>query len=156
MCSDLIFVITRNLHVQYTCIMCCFVQGALACSHLCEQDQRDIIHLANSYRLPELTASDSISQIVIWKQVSHCTVLMQLYACMHSWTGSYCLHNYMIRLLYSFLCCSGISVSTESSYQGTHTMLSEYLCSDSRTREYVCVSAHGDYCCVPLSLSSSH
>ncbi len=48
---------------------CLVHKGALACSHLPPADQRGVALFCHAYRLLELTASESVSQIVIWKEV---------------------------------------------------------------------------------------
>ena len=40
------------------------------CSHLCEEDLRDVVTFCSAYRLLELTVNECISQIVIWREVS--------------------------------------------------------------------------------------
>lgn len=53
---------------------CLIYRGALACSHLSPPDQRAVATYCYAYRLLELTATESVSQIVIWKEV--CKVLV--------------------------------------------------------------------------------
>ena len=48
---------------------CLMHKGALACSHLSQSDLREVTLFCHAYRLLELTASESVSQIVIWKEV---------------------------------------------------------------------------------------
>ena len=48
---------------------CLLYRGALACSHLAPSDQRAVAMYCYAYRLLELTATESVSQIVIWKEV---------------------------------------------------------------------------------------
>ena len=36
---------------------------------MCEEDLRDVVIFCSAYRLLELTAAESISQIVIWREV---------------------------------------------------------------------------------------
>ena len=40
------------------------------CSHLCEEDLRDVVTFCSAYRLLELTVNECISQIVVWREVS--------------------------------------------------------------------------------------
>ena len=40
------------------------------CSHLCEEDLRDVVTFCSAYRLLELTVNECISQIVIWREFS--------------------------------------------------------------------------------------
>jgi hypothetical protein len=55
---------------QYLLTGSCLVhKGALACSHLSTQQQRGVALFCHAYRLLELTASESVSQIIIWKEV---------------------------------------------------------------------------------------
>lgn len=39
-----------------------------------EEDLRDVVTFCSAYRLLELTAAESISQIVIWKEVGGQTI----------------------------------------------------------------------------------
>lgn len=54
---------------------CLIYRGALACSHLSPSDQRGVALFCQAYRLLELTASESVSQIVIWKEVWYLVLL---------------------------------------------------------------------------------
>ena len=36
---------------------------------MCEEDLREVVIFCSAYRLLELTAAESISQIVIWREV---------------------------------------------------------------------------------------
>ncbi len=54
---------------------CLIYRGALACSHLSPLDQRAVATYCYAYRLLELTATESVSQIVIWKEVSEIPTL---------------------------------------------------------------------------------
>ncbi len=59
----------RPYHLSGSCL---FYRGALACSHLPREDQRDVVTFCEAHRLLELTATESINQIVIWREVMSC------------------------------------------------------------------------------------
>lgn len=42
----------------------------LVCSHLGDSDLQSVVLFCNTHRLLELTAAESVNQIVIWRQVS--------------------------------------------------------------------------------------
>lgn len=46
----------------------------MLCSHMREEDLRDVVTFCSAYRLLELTAAESISQIVIWREVGGQTI----------------------------------------------------------------------------------
>ena len=54
---------------------CLIHKGALVCSHLSPTDQQAMALFCHAYRLLELTASESVSQIVIWKEVCMCVYM---------------------------------------------------------------------------------
>ena len=58
----------RLLNVR--CLECTLtLKGALVCSHLSDSDLRCVVLFCNAHRLLELTAAESVNQIVIWRQV---------------------------------------------------------------------------------------
>lgn len=62
------------LHVRRPFLLtgsCLVHRGALACSHLSSEEQRGVALFCHAYHLLELTASESVSQIVIWKEVRY-------------------------------------------------------------------------------------
>eukprot|EP00731_Ephydatia_muelleri_P030885 Em0022g399a len=48
---------------------CFFYQGTLVCSHLGNSDLQSVVRFCHAHRLLELTAAESVNQIVIWRQV---------------------------------------------------------------------------------------
>ena len=54
---------------------CLFYKGSLACSHLSDGELCDVVGFCDVYRLLELTASESVNQIIIWKEVSVGSIL---------------------------------------------------------------------------------
>ena len=74
------------LHLErpFLLVGCCLLhRGALACSHLCPSDLKEVVLLLHSYRLLELTASGNVSQIVIWKEVCACMYVIGVFICMY-------------------------------------------------------------------------